>query len=54
MVLENLFQRAYNINKCIIVSGEVEEKLDFYGYHETPESFLKITLYNPLHVMKMR
>ena len=28
--------------------------MDFYGYHEKPETFLKITVYNPLHIFKLR
>lgn len=54
MVLEGLFQRAYSINKPIIAFGETQNWLDFYGYHEHPECFLKISLYDPSHVVKMR
>lgn len=33
-MLEGLYQRAYSINKPIIINAVAEKKLDFYGYHE--------------------
>ena len=53
-LVEDLFQKAYKIFKPIIVKGELEEKLDFYGYHESPETFLKISVYDPSYIYRLR
>ncbi len=28
--------------------------MDFYGYHEKPETFLKIIVYDPAYIIKLR
>lgn len=52
--LEQIFNKLYNKNpkymmdaKKIIYNYELVKKLDFYGFHQKQENFVKIYVYDP-------
>ena len=52
-VFAQIYEKGRRRNFEAIFRYEVVRRLDFYGYHDEPEDFLKVFVYDPLYVKQL-